>query len=310
LGQRDPECTPLDEAHCPKTCGTIPKAAVFYYKGVTTQTTGVGSIYVSKKALMRCQAEREAKQLKYFKSLTKNLSMRTPTKTEKMNLNQKLKLRTLNEAQRTTLEERLNTRTLTDAQRTENIDKLFELNLETDLLVEMKELQDELNAVSSIFEQQRDVLRRLQELCSHDRNTEDETSSEPLKRPWMPNAERSPDALEQSEKDEPKGTSGIVHQAEEESKDSEKDMPILSNRSLVDDNLAIVMSNIQIIEDLQPYAEEVHTSVLEFSFKLKVLLLTNLRRLRAFSISSSVRLMRGKHDSLGRARSKATGKEM
>jgi hypothetical protein len=63
-------------------------------------------------------------------------------------------------------------KTLTEAQRTKHIEKLFQLNIETHLLVEIKDIQDELNIIGSIFGEQRDVLNRLRKLCSSEKSTE------------------------------------------------------------------------------------------------------------------------------------------
>jgi hypothetical protein len=68
-------------------------------------------------------------------------------------------------------------KTLTEAQRTKHIEKLFQLNIETHLLVEIKDIQDELNNIASIFGEQRDVLNRLRKLCSSEKSTEADSSS-------------------------------------------------------------------------------------------------------------------------------------
>ncbi|KAE9365921.1 hypothetical protein N431DRAFT_495731 [Stipitochalara longipes BDJ] len=181
---------------------------------------------------------------------------------------------------RLALTKKLNTRALTEAQRTENIEKLFELNLETHLLVEIKDIQDELNIVSSILGQQKDVLRRLHKLCPTNESAEVD-SSEQSKETLDSSVESSADALEHS--GDKRKHKGILHHDDEseeasihekkkekkvhfgipdkDGKNTEKDMPLLKKRGLVDDNLAIVMSNIRIVEDMQHYAETVHTSI-------------------------------------------------
>jgi hypothetical protein len=68
------------------------------------------------------------------------------------------------------------------------------------------------------------------------------------------------EAHPQEKKKEKKVRFGVP---DEDSKDTEKETPILKNRNLVDDNLAIVVGNIRIIEDMQQYAATVHTSVFE-----------------------------------------------
>jgi hypothetical protein len=83
---------------------------------------------------MVCQSERERKQFKCFKDLTKQL----------------------------------NAKGLTEAGKTILIKKLFQLNIETNLLVKIKDIQDELNIVASVLASQYGVLKRLHKLCSTD----------------------------------------------------------------------------------------------------------------------------------------------
>ncbi|PMD34885.1 hypothetical protein L207DRAFT_128482 [Hyaloscypha variabilis F] len=214
--------------------------------------------------------------------------MKTPTEAQRIFLNGKLDSEKLSEAQKRALRKKLNTRELTEAQRTENIEKLFELNLETHLLVEIKDIQDELNIVSSILGQQKDVLRRLYKLCFVNEGAEgDSSSSRELKATRDSSVESSADIQEDSG-DKPKHK-GILHHDDEsdassiherkkekqvhvhweDAKTKEKDTPLLKKRGLVEDNFAIVMSNIRIIEDMQHYAETVHTSVISNLLDLK-----------------------------------------
>ena len=208
--------------------------------------------------------------------------MKTPTEAQRIFLNGKLDSEKLSEAQKRALRKKLNTRELTEAQRTENIEKLFELNLETHLLVEIKDIQDELNIVSSILGQQKDVLRRLYKLCFVNEGAEGESSSSrELKATRDSSVESSADIQEDSG-DKPKHK-GILHHDDEsnvssiherkkekqvhvhweDAKTKEKATPLLKKHGLVEDNFAIVMSNIRIVEDMQHYAETVHTSVVK-----------------------------------------------
>lgn len=216
--------------------------------------------------------------------------MKTPTEDQRIAITQKLlSTETLTEAQRTALTERLNARTLTEAQRTKNIEQLFQLNVETHLLVEIKDIQDELNIIASILGQQRDVLKRLHKICSMDESTDaDSPTLEKSKGKGGLDVDSvagksgdHPDTADRTkhksilhhdvEKEEEllqgKKRENRVHFVlpEKESKDAEKDAPILTNRSLVDDNLAIVMGNIRVVADMQDYAATVHTSVLDLS---------------------------------------------
>jgi len=171
-------------------------------------------------------------------------------------------------------------KTLTEAQRTKHIEKLFQLNIETHLLIEIKDIQDELNIITSIFGEQRDVLNRLRKLCSSDKSTEaDSASSEIMSK--QKGARRFEDKPEEQlgsiEKPKEKGIlhhndekkeapvqdrrkGEKVHFPDEDPKDTDKETSILTNRSLVDDNIGIVLGNIRIVEDMQHYAAQVHTS--------------------------------------------------
>lgn len=150
-------------------------------------------------------------------------------------------------------------------------------------MIEIKDIQDELNIISSIFGEQRNVLKRLYKLCSWEKGTEaDSTSSEIMSK--QKQAKRVEDKAEgQSSLIEKPKQKGILHHNDEEEaaplqdrrkekkvhfgvpdedpKDTDKETPILTNRSLVDDNLGIVLGNIRIVEDMQHYAAQVHTSV-------------------------------------------------
>jgi hypothetical protein len=172
-------------------------------------------------------------------------------------------------------------KTLTEAQRTKHIEKLFQLNIETHLLIEIKDIQDELNIITSKFGEQRDVLNRLRKLCSSDRSTEaDSSSSEIMSK--QKEAKRFEDKPEKQlgsiEKPKEKGIlhhndekkeapvqdrrkGEKVHFPDEDPKDTDKETSILTNCSIVDNNIGIVLGNIRIVEDIQHYAAQVHTSV-------------------------------------------------
>jgi hypothetical protein len=208
---------------------------------------------------------------------------------------------------------------------------LFQLNIETHLLVEIKDIQDELNIVSSILGEQRDVFKRLHKLCP---TSTDESIEDDLPSPGKSKQKRVPvidlfSSDEQSDLLDKRKQKGILHHNDEKQeapvpekkkerkvhfpdenvKNTEKETPILQNRSLVDDNLAIVMGNIRIVEDMQHYAAQVHTSVFETSLSPDLIVLT-LSRSITFLISNNGRRMRGKLDFRERDRSKASGKEM
>jgi hypothetical protein len=173
-------------------------------------------------------------------------------------------------------------KTLTEAQRTKHIEKLFQLNIETHLLIEIKDIQDELNIIASIFGEQRVVLNRLRKLCSWETSTEADSlspseivSKQKRAKIFEDKSEEQSDSTEKSKEkgilhhndekkeapvqDRRKGKK--VHFPDEDPKDTDKETPILTNRSLVDDNIGIVLGNIRIMEDMQNYAAQVHTSV-------------------------------------------------
>lgn len=188
------------------------------------------------------KAEREGKQFKQFEEITRTL----------------------------------NGKTLGEEQKSGEIEKLFKLHVETRLLIEIKDIQDELNIVSSVLGQQKEVLEKLHKLCSINRPRVDPKKSEKAK---SENDSAADHAIDQP--DTQANQKGILHHSEikedsqldkrrekkvhwfpeDELKEIQKHTPVLKNRSLIDDNLGIVKGNIRVVEDMATYAKQVHTSV-------------------------------------------------
>jgi hypothetical protein len=246
---------------------------------------------------MVCQSERERKQFKCFKDLTKQL----------------------------------NAKGLTEAGKTILIKKLFQLNIETNLLVKIKDIQDELNIVASVLASQYGVLKRLHKLCSTDENAGDDASlPEKSKKKRVlevgkaaDKSEEQPDLLgkpqqkgilhHDNEKEAPlqekKKEKKQVHFSDGNFRDTEKDTPLLRDHSLVDDNLGIVWGNIQIVQDMQRYADQVHTSVFEIPLSPDAFLLT-LHRSIIYLISNSGKRLHERLNFPEKDRSRASGKAM
>jgi hypothetical protein len=158
------------------------------------------------------------------------------------------------------------------------------MHVETHLLIEIKDIQDELDTVASIFREQYNVLISLYKLCSTEKNTEDDSSSlEKSNQKRVPGVDvaaykseeqsNSLDKLRQkgilhldNEKEEAllrhrKRERKQIHFPSEDFGDTENGTPLLKDSSLVDDNLDIVMGNLRIVEDMQSYAAQVQNSV-------------------------------------------------
>jgi hypothetical protein len=158
------------------------------------------------------------------------------------------------------------------------------MHVETHLLIEIKDIQDELDTVASIFREQYDVLNSLYKLCSTKKDTEDDSSSlEKSNQKRVPGvnvaayeSEKQSDSLDKprqkgilhldNEKEEAllrhkKRERKQIHFPNEYFGDTENGTPLLKDRGLVDDNLDIVMGNLRTVEDMQIYAMQVQNSV-------------------------------------------------
>lgn len=155
------------------------------------------------------------------------------------------------------------------------------------MLVQIKDIQDELNIVNSVLGQQKEILEKLRQLCSTNESTEEDSQS-PEKSKQKPVREidlAADKPIDQPDsRDKPKHKGILRHDdakeelrlqenkerkqvrfPDEEFKEAEKDHPVLRNRSLVEENLGIVKGNIRIVEDMANYAAQVQTSVIEMS---------------------------------------------
>ena len=159
-------------------------------------------------------------------------------------------------------------------------------------MIEIKDIQDELNIVSSVLGQQKEILENLYKLCSPNENTgvdskvtensnpktfsgveliADNQVDEPDSRNKLNHKSiLHHDGLKEHEKRKEKMK---VHFPDERFKEIEMDTPVLKNHSLIDDNLAIVKGNIRVVDDMIAYAKQVHTSVCNISSILSFLYL-------------------------------------
>ncbi|PVH71693.1 hypothetical protein DL98DRAFT_93576 [Cadophora sp. DSE1049] len=174
----------------------------------------------------------------------------------------------------------LNKKDLREEQKSEEIEKLFKLHVETRLLIEIKDIQDELNIVSSVLGQQKEILENLYKLCSPNENTGVDSN---VTENSNPKTFSGVELIADNQIDEPDSRNKVnqksvlhhdglkerekrkekvkVHFPDERFKETEMDIPVLRNPSLIDDNLAIVKSNIRVVDDMIAYAKQVHTSI-------------------------------------------------
>jgi len=231
------------------------------------------------------------------------------------------------------LTKQLNKTGINEAEKTILIKQLFQLNTETHLLVKIKDIEEELNIVAAVLASQEAVLRALLGLFSARGSSGDDASSpEHLKQNQVSEVDvaadksvEQPDSLakpiqksilvhhdnekEETPVQEKKKEKKQVHYLDNDFKNTEKDTPLLTEDKLVNDNLAIVLGNIQVVNDMKRYAERVHTSVLENTLSPDTFLLT-LHRSTIYLISNSGKLLHGRLNFPERDRSRASGKAM
>jgi len=130
---------------------------------------------------------------------------------------------------------------------------LYRVDNETGLVVELMDIRDELNAILTVLEQQRQVLGALQELY--------QSPHHPL------HVMRDPEPITQSSFSE-KATAAATATTTSEAEgniDSPAILPVegpmLQNQDQMQETLQIVEKNISAVHDLLAYAEQVQRSV-------------------------------------------------